>query len=650
MVPTDRRSLLVAGGITLAAGCLSTVDDDRAADDTDSTTTDDSESDDEALPTDVVSALEPLPTAVEGTEATRVFVLSPREDGQYGTSLADQFGLDPSDVDRAAAAAYGDRSGHVLCIVGSFDASSIDSPDGTASTTIDGRFVGAQDSRDDEGWDAGLDAAEAAAADPDASVSSDESVTELLDPVVDEQYVRVFRQFSAEDRGRFSESLDADSIEASAIATTRIEERTRRITAVVLFEDESAVDADALRSMVEENWGDGVEERSVELDGRRGVARVVYERPPRPDREASPDARFRVEYDDETGDATVRHSGEEAVDAATLTVKLDGEEASAQFADEYDTVEPGDEMTLSADPFSHVRIRWDDPDDEETFDYLGDHIVHDEETFEATYDADTSQLTITYTGEQAADTDHLELQRRSRDGDTHETEETPLSEYHETLTTGDEIVVEDVSVGDWVTIMASVTDGNRGFGTSVFTFSVRPPGHLRVERENGSTYIVYHGDSRHSVLEADVEDYRVQVDGEPASTQFDDAYDELSEGDRIELDADVGSDVRVEWTGGDEAIEVLSQTVIPDLSVTIERAGEGQVEITHDGGEPVDAGRLTVAFPTLSEDDAVTWGESGSQVEEGDSITVDVPEDARYVVVRYDERPFAGRDLEELDD
>ncbi len=648
MVPTNRRSLLVAGGFTLAAGCLSRADDTRSMDET--TTTDGQDGENESLPDGLVTALGAVPSAIEGNEATRVYVLSPEEEGRYGAGLSEQYGLGLSDIDRAVAATYGDRDGQIVCLAGSFSSSDIDAPDNTASTTTDGRHISARGLTDGGAWDAGLDAARAAAKGSIENLSEDESVTAVLKPLTDEQYVRVFRGDSDENRAGLADSLDADSVDATAYATTQIEERTRRITTVVLFDDESSVDESKLQSMVDDNWGDGVEEQSIEQDGRRGVVTVVYERPPRPDYEASPDARLWVKYDDETGEATLRHRGDEAVDASTLTIEVEGEEAPVQFEDEYDTVENGDEITVTAAPFSHVRVRWEDPDDEETFDYLAREIVHDRSAFEPDYDPDTSELTITYTGEQQADTEGLELQHRSRDDRrSSENDEVPLSEYHETLTTGDEIVIEDVTLNDWVSVMATVTEGNSSYGTSVFSFHVRPPGYFYVRREDQTTYLVYGGDHGRSAIESDIGKYQVLVDDERASTQFGETYDELSEGDRIELDADIGSEVSVEWTGSSETVEMTRQTVLPDVSVELERVDGDKVEVTHDGGEPVDAGKISVAFPTQSGENAVNWGESGTTVEEGDSITVDIPDDARYVIVRYGSRTFTGRNVDDIE-
>ena len=647
MVPISRRRFLVAGGITAAAGCLSNSPNQRSDDDT--TTEDETTSDaDGGLPEGLADALGLLPAAVDDEDPHRVAAISPEADGQYGENVTEEFGLDPSTVDYGVAATYGDRTGTLIAFTGSYDPAEASANDQGTSATIDGRFVVAVHYGDGTGWDGGLDATRNAADGSVESLADRDSITTALELFDDEPLVAVNPQPETDQDLDHWEAVDLGSVDAIATASTEVGERTRRITTAVVYEDESTVDLDAIRTMAEDRWDDGVQERTIEQDGRSGVATVVYERPPRPDREASPDAHFRVEYDDEAGEATVTHRGSEPVDAETLTVRVDGERADAQFADEYDTVGEGDSIALDTDPFSHVRVRWDDPDDEDTFDRLVDRIAFDRSVFKAEYDADASTVTITYAGERPADTDRLELNRRRNDGDRERRpDETPLAAYHETLTAGDRIVVEDVTPGDRVSVSVTVETENGAFGTSVLSVAARPPGHFSTEREDGTTRIAYAGHAGHAIADASVDEYAVLVDGEPAATQFADEYDELSDGDAIELDADPGATVAVEWTAAGETVEITSGRVLPEASFTFDRRDDGRLEVSHGGGEPVDAGRLTVDFHGRTDADPVGWGQAGTAVEPGDSITVEVPEDVRYVVVRYADRGIAHTEIED---
>ncbi|WP_135819737.1 hypothetical protein [Halostella litorea] len=642
---------------------MSTAPDDRAADDTDTDTETDTETtttteeDDPSLPDDVLRAIEPLPATVDGDSPDRVVISSPSGDAArigYPRDLADQFGLGPSDIDRSASAVFGGRN--VSCFVGSFDAGAVEAPENVAVTTDDGRIVAARATNDDgshSAWTAGMDAAEAAMDSDDAGLAAADGVEAVLSPVVDETWANYLPVLPDDSGNSLPEELDTDTVEAAAFGSSRVAERTRRYTYVFLFEDESAVDTAALESLVDGTWSDeNLSERSVERDGRRGIASVVYERPPQPDREASPDARFHVEYDVEASEATLVHSGED-VPADTLTVLVEGESTATQWTDQYDTVTEGDELSLSVDPFTLVRVRWDDPEDEETFDYLGNEITTAPGLFEASFDRSAERATITYRGEQPADAEALSVRHRSGEpnGESTERREIPVSERHDRLTKGDEIVVDGFTMGDRLHVVCEVEGDNWSMASSVFHFSASPPGHFTVVREDGTTELVYYGQHDNAVAEAAVGDFRVLINGDPAPTQWTDEYDELVDEERLELSAEPGDTVTVEWTGGEEPVTVSEDLVVPEFELSVAETDDGRLKLTHGGGEAVDAGKLTIRFAP-SDSDTTTWGGSGTTVEPGDSTTVDAPAETRYVLIKYGDSDYhvAHAELESDDE
>ncbi|WP_121822301.1 hypothetical protein [Halostella salina] len=662
MVPISRRKLLAASGIAAVSGCMSTAPDDRAADDTDTDTdtetetTTTTEETDPSLPEGLLRALEPLPATVDGDSPTRVTITNQSTDEErigYPANVAGQFGLDRSAVERTATATYSDGNA-VICITGSFDAGAVDASDEVASTVADGRLVAARTPSEQGGyaaWAAGLDAAETAMESDDAGLSDGDNVAAVLSPIADRVWINYLPAFPPESANSLPDEFDTETIESAAFASSRVAERTRRISYVFLFEDESAVDTAALEALVDETWGDEtLSERSVERDGRRGIASVVYERPPQPNREASPDARFRVEYDAEAGEAALTHTGE-SVPADTLTVLVDGEPAATQWADQYDTVTEEDVLTLSVDPFTHVRVRWDDPEEDEVFDYLGNEVAASPELFEASFDRSAERLTLTYRGDQPADAEPLSVHHRSAEpgGESSDRREIAVSERHDRLSAGDEIVVDDFSMGDRAHLVVEVEGDNWSMSSSFYHFSASPPGRFSVVREDGTTHLVYYGQGHDPVVAADVNDFRVLVDGEPAATQWADRYDELAEEDRLELAAEPGDTVTVEWTGGDDPVTVAENTVAPEFELSVEETDDGKLTLTHAGGEPVAAGKLTVRFHGGS-GDPVAWGEQGETVAPGDSTTVDAPEDARYVVVLYDGDHIAHAELNRNDE
>ncbi|PSP76168.1 hypothetical protein BRC81_13520 [Halobacteriales archaeon QS_1_68_20] len=641
MVPTGRRRLLVAGSAALLAGCVSeppgSTTDDGPDDTAGPTATDGPPAAASTLPDDVRAALAPMPASVDGQSIDGIQLHRPVQDSHEDRDvLGNTFGLDGEAVDRFGVA-VGEDGNSVVTIVGSFDATDPDDPAGFATHTEDGLFVGAIGAND-EPWQAGLAAARGAR-DSGTGVVDAHPVARLFGPIADAQHVRSVFDLSGEDT---PDGVDPATVDAFAVGTTRVDERTSDVTFVAVFEDEAAASEEAFRTLVEGDWLD-VDVREVTVEGRRAVASGVYAAEPRPDPDASPDARFVITYDDETGTATVEHAGDESIPAAALDLHVDGDPAPVSWADEYETVADGDAVSFAAEPFSFVEVRWADSDDEETFDVLTRSVLASRDAFDAVYDPVAEELTITYRGEQPADGSRLNLRHREAGEEWPRSDDEtarPLVDGPDaTLTTGDQVVLEGVAVGDSVAIMRRVERERMVYASSVFTFTARAPGRFHLVREDGTTYLAYVG-TRHQFADgvdpADPSAYRVLVGGDPAANQWADEYGRLSPDDRIAVDADPGETVTVTWTGGDGAVETFSSLVVPEVSIDID-VGADEVTFTHAGGEPVDAGRLRIGFgPHRDEEGPRMWGEAGDTVEAGDSITVDRPDDAKGVGVSYE--------------
>ncbi|WP_435318443.1 hypothetical protein [Haloarchaeobius sp. TZWSO28] len=79
-------------------------------------------------------------------------------------------------------------------------------------------------------------------------------------------------------------------------------------------------------------------------------------RPARP-----PQINFGFEYDAEAGEVRLRHEGGDNATAENLTVTLDGEETAAQWAQNYESVQAGDALTVDvseAESGATLRIVW----------------------------------------------------------------------------------------------------------------------------------------------------------------------------------------------------------------------------------------------------------------------------------------------------
>ena len=62
--------------------------------------------------------------------------------------------------------------------------------------------------------------------------------------------------------------------------------------------------------------------------------------------------------DGEAGELVVTHRAGDPVTAFRLELKTNYSSAATQFADRYDTVEPGDSVVVPVEPDSRVRVVW----------------------------------------------------------------------------------------------------------------------------------------------------------------------------------------------------------------------------------------------------------------------------------------------------
>lgn len=74
-----------------------------------------------------------------------------------------------------------------------------------------------------------------------------------------------------------------------------------------------------------------------------------------------PQITWGYDHDADAGDLTVTHRGGEAAAATTLLVSTDAPGRERQFADEHDTVGPGDSLTVAVVPGGAVTITWISP-------------------------------------------------------------------------------------------------------------------------------------------------------------------------------------------------------------------------------------------------------------------------------------------------
>lgn len=190
-------------------------------------------------------------------------------------------------------------------------------------------------------------------------------------------------------------------------------------------------------------------DRAAEVDTDEGgnVAVDAVSTPVGPDViwEYRPLPRGGFRFDVEGGDVEMRYVDRHPRDAAAFELRVDGEVADLQPADVFDTLEPGDTMTLEGVPTgAEVVVTWVPADDPPVVDR---YEVPPEAVFDVGYDDEAGTVTVRHAGgdELPAEDLHVIVQP-SPDG---------LYEWGEdgTVQTGESRTIEDVDDVDLVVVL-----------------------------------------------------------------------------------------------------------------------------------------------------------------------------------------------------
>lgn len=645
MVRTSRRRLLAVGGMAALTGCIADVtpDEDTPADSatpaeettTEGTTTPETTttpSGEGSMPEGMVTALEALPASIDETALSTLRVTKPLPTSNttplvgLGGDIAEALGLRREAVDLAVHALYGEDYRGLTVITGSFDADEPTIPESDSEVTTyraEGLFVAAFEN-DGDSWQAAIDAAKATRNGNRDSVLSDEDFVRTLRPVAGSDMV-VGAPTVPANRGLGIPAVNADIEELSSLAIGYdvLAERTVGLTYVALFERSSAVDRGPIDRIAGETFDVKADALSFERDGRRLIATGRTELPPRRDPEASPAVAFEIEYDEDSGTATLTHESGEAADPETVTVLVEGEAADVDWGGEQITA--GDSVQFDAEPLSYVAVEWTDPEDDGIYDVLADHVLGARNAFDSRYDAEADQAIFTYIGERPARTDHLRVRHRTeQSGSSEDVDRQEISERTDSLDPGEEIVIDGVQYGDQVTLSAHYEWRNGGGAHSLSYVRARPPGHFDLEEGESERRLVFHGQSPQPA-----ENYRISVGGEPAATQFDDEYTTLEANDGVAFDGEAGQEVRVEYVAEDEPVEVFARRLRPMVSFDLRRERTG-FELVYTATEewPADAFEVHV----YAGEDRTRRFETET-LTQGDTIALDAP--LRWVTVEW---------------
>lgn len=639
MVRTSRRRLLAVGGLAALAGCLTDDTDDGTSPESPNGSENDGEGDDnEASPPELFGM---VPRKIDGNAVSNVQYSEPIDLEAEIPNTASQQGiveeleLDPEAVDGILFVIYGDLEtqedgGGLWLLSGSFDA---DAPelgeDGEEDATLvqeDGFFLAAfQFGNDgDEGWEVAVDAVESTRESEEEGVLEDESAVTALDPVAGFDSISLV--FEAPYTGWYSGMRprgDTENLDTVAIGTNAVEERTVEATHAALFESTDAVDESAIVAQMQAIYGREIDP-DTNRDGALVVASAVHEIPPEPDRDASPDAHFTVDYADSDGVATIRHRQGESVPASELTVLVEDEPAEVSW--DGSSVEEGDTVELDVDPLTAVRVEWRDPDNENVFGELGSGLAVDSSVFETSFDARAGEATIDYQGRKLTRTDRLVLGIIKQGDDHNDTEEELVSDRHATLETGDTIVVSDVTFGDQITLRVEYGSGPTRTSEHIAHLNPRPPG--RFHYEQSEQQIVFYGAEE----EVEPDNYRVLIDGQPAPTQFADEYDTLTEEATLSVDAEPGDEIIVKWTGTGEPYPILETVVLPPAEFEFSRNGD-LYRLEYVAEEPWPADEFEIVSHESDSFD-VQFADEYDTLEQGDSVEFDL-ESGQFIEVLW---------------
>jgi hypothetical protein len=227
------------------------------------------------------------------------------------------------------------------------------------------------------------------------------------------------------------------------------------------------------------------------------------------------------------------------------------------------------------------------------------------------------------------------------------------------VTAGDSAVIEDVEIGTRATIEYERSDGEQvrvGYG------GFRPPGRVEFDYDAPARELTIgypdHEEEPEGPHRVDpiareplpADEYEIRIDGEPADTQLGEAGETFEPSEAITLtDVPIGVEVALLWVGEDGRTEQVAGThTHPEVSFTFEHRDDGAVVVRHDGGMPVDAGKL--AIETVGPNERTVQWDGTDTVTEGDQLAIEDVDEAALLLIRYDGQVLAQAHTAEIGD
>lgn len=133
-----------------------------------------------------------------------------------------------------------------------------------------------------------------------------------------------------------------------------------------LYDDEDSFSEKELRREFESGgWEGDPKASSIQSDGRLATVVLQFDREKYLEAATEydwPQVTWGVEHDEAERRVTIRHEAGDSIDASLLSISVrsgsQGREAKTQFADEYQTVEPGDDLVFDTTEWTDAKSVW----------------------------------------------------------------------------------------------------------------------------------------------------------------------------------------------------------------------------------------------------------------------------------------------------
>lgn len=637
-----RRTLLGGIGATVAAttaGCLSLTDDSATADGG-------SDDDDDV---DVETLFEYVPDAFNSEITLTAADIDRLEtadtpDGYglafgFGTAALQEWGGDADAVSKGIVVEDADDFSIPLTVISLKDGDlnalgleedvSLESKDHDSGVSYE---YGAQDDSDDAvavvddvalfaESDSTIDAALGTVGDDEPTLLDEEpALREGLDYVSDADTRTVVTDVDDE-MPEFD--LEGDDIDYMAFATTVVDSDTLEHTYVYGLASESLVTDELVADFEDEiaeepaHLGD---DPTVETDG--DIVSLTWTIDLEAQRQAadhdSPTGLQVESFDPDDEYVHVRFTSGDPTPVDELTIELEDEEYDEEiWADGQTEVGEDDTIRLEMDVL--------EPNLSVTVSHEGDGFgssfgttIFNNFVFDFQYDADAEAMTIRYEDEYALDGDKLavgvydgELNFDSEDDPV--TSETPWE--GETLEEGGEATLEALEPGQTVVVgWEEPTIEN-----SLARRTVQPPGVPRIDYEYETNRLTVELTFEDDVSEP-ADDYELRIDDKPASMQWRDDGETVSDGSTLTLDdVETGAQIGVFW---DDDFHIGGSSAVPSVDIVAEIDGDTLV-LEYEDGPSLPASSLEAdVFADAEATEIDLAEEAGETLEEGERVTL----------------------------